>query len=170
MLERLKLRYVRLATIVVATLCLPQAGPAGETRTGLVAAAGDATVSPEQSAEWILQAIRQEGALTGDPLTDDEVRMPRISVPSLLAGAGDREQFARLNNKVVRLARSAMQRAKAAGAPTVEARPRLRIPADWLRHYTVIFTSNLDWALSGALQNAMMANPLAGETTPWESR
>jgi hypothetical protein len=166
--ERLTLWGVGLVTIAVAALlCLPPDGLAAEARRGLVA---DATVSPEQSAEWLIQAIRREGALEGDPLTDDEVRMLRTSVPSLLAGGGDRAQFARLNNKVVRLSRSAMQRAKAAGAPTVEARPRLRIPADWFRHYTVIFTSNLDWILSGMLQNAMMANPLADETTPWESR
>jgi hypothetical protein len=172
MVERLKLRGVGLVvTIAVAALgWLPPVGLAAEARGGSVAAGGDATVSPEQSAEWLIQAIRREGALAGDPLTDDEVRMLRTSVPSLLAGGGDREQFARLNNKVVRLARSAMQRAKAAGAPTVEARPRLRIPSDWFRHYMVIFTSNLDWILSAMLQNAMMANPLADETTPWESR
>ena len=126
--------------------------------------------SPEQSAEWVLEAIRREGALGGDLLTYDEVMMLRTSISSLFEGDADREQFRLLNNKVVRLARSAMQRAKAAGAPTVKARRRLRIPADWFEHYTVVFSGNLDWVLSGALQNAMMGNPFAGETAPWESR
>jgi len=127
-------------------------------------------VSPEQSGEWLLRAVRQEGALAGDVLTDDDVRMLKTPIPNLLGGGVDLEHFRRLNNKVVRLARSAMERSKATGAPTTEARRNLRIPTDWFEHYTVIYTSNLDWALSGALQNAMMANPFAGETSPWESR
>ncbi len=127
-------------------------------------------MSTEQSGEWLLQAVRQEGALISDPLTEAEVRMLKTSVPSLFAGGLDRDQFRGLNNKVVRLARSAMDRGKVARVPTVEARPKLRIPADWFHHYTVIFTNNLDWVLSGALQNAMMANPFADETSPWESR
>jgi len=136
----------------------------------VVSAVGDTTMSAEQSGEWLLQAIRREGMLAGDPLTDEEVRMLKTPIPSLFADGVDREQFRRLNNKVVRLARSAMDRAKAARAPTTEARRNLRIPTDWFQHYTVIFTNKLDWALSGALQNAMTVNPFADETSPWESR
>ena len=94
--------------------------------------------------------------------------MLRMPVPELFRRNVDREGFQALNDKVVKLARSAMYRAKAGGAPTVVARPGLRIPADWFRHYTVVFTKNLDWVLSGMLQNAMIGNP--GETGPWESR
>ena len=39
-------------------------------------------------------------------------------------------------------------RLDAAGARTVDARPDLRIPADCFEHYTAIYESNLDWALS----------------------
>ena len=133
------------------------------------ALAADAmSADPVESAEWLLRAIRQEAAFSGVPLTIEELRMLRTPIPQLFGRNVDRELFQALNDKVVRLARSAMERAKAGGALTVIARPGLRIPVDWFQHYTVIFTGDLDWVLSGVLQNAMIGNP--GETTPWESR
>jgi hypothetical protein len=156
------LRLVIAASVVLG-------GPAWISCDAEQVLAADTTIdSPVQSAEWLLEAIRREGAVSGAPLTTEELQMLRTPVPELFSLNLDREQFRALNDKVVRLARSGMERAKAAGAPTVVARPRLRIPADWFRHYTAIFSSNLDWVLSGVLQNAMIANP--GETAPWESR
>ncbi len=168
----MKERGVVLVMIVVATYLGAHFDQPVGTRGYMVADAADrpAVANPELSAEWLLIALAEEGRLTGDPLTESEVRMLRTPIQILAEGGAAREQSVVLNNKVVRLARSAMQRAKAAGVPTVEARRNLRIPADWFRHYTVIFTNNLDWFLSGTLQNAMLENPVAGETTPWESK
>ncbi len=131
-------------------------------------AADTMSADPVESAEWLIRAIRQEAALSGAPLTTEELRMLSTPIPELFGRNVDRGLFQALNDKVVRLARSAMERAKARGAPTVIARPGLRIPEDWFRHYTVIFTRDLDWVLSGMLQNAMIGNP--GEAAPWESR
>jgi hypothetical protein len=120
-----------LLIVVSATFSSLRTAEADEARFDVMIAAGETTTSTEQSGEWLLQALRQEGALMGDSLTEAEVRMLKTSVPSLFAGGLDREQFRGLNNKVVRLARSAMDRGKAARVPTVQARPKLRIPADW---------------------------------------
>ena len=95
------------------------------------------------SAEWLLGALRGEAVLDGESLTTEELRMLRTPVSELSSRNVDRELLQALNDRVVRLARSAIERANRLAKPTVTARPGLRIPADWDRHYKVIFTGNI---------------------------
>jgi hypothetical protein len=74
-----------------------------------------------------------------------------------------------LNNRVVPIARAAMEAEKAAGVATVRVRWRLRLPEDWVHHYNTIYHQQLPWVLSGILQNAMLHNPFAGEQSKWSS-
>ena len=156
-------------------LCVPLPGGKEDSRTAAAntycngALGADSTSSDVlASAEWLLGALRGEAVLDGESLTTEELRMLRTPVSELSSRNVDRELLQALNDRVVRLARSAIERANRLAKPTVTARPGLRIPADWDRHYKVIFTGNLEWVLSGMLQNAMIGN--IGETAPWESR
>lgn len=75
----------------------------------------------------------------------------------------------RLNNRVVYFARKAMDRAKGKGEECAEARSGLRVPKSWFETYGTIYTGELPWVLSGAMQNAMLANAPDGETQLWSS-
>jgi hypothetical protein len=94
------------------------------------------------SGEWIIDQIKSEAATQGRPLTDEDVDWLRTPIPEMMA-TGRRDVLLELNNRVVALARSAMERQKASGSPTTRARRGLKIPLDWNRHYQRIFTGNL---------------------------
>ena len=122
----------------------------------------------EQSGEWILERLLEEARTTGSPLSDSDVEFLRTSVFEVAkfpqAVAVD------VNNRIVPLARQAMERSKRAGASTTKARRGLVIPADWFNHYSVVYGQQLPWTLSAIMQNAMLANPMGGERKPWKSK
>ena len=75
-----------------------------------------------------------------------------------------------LINNSVSLVRSAIVRAKGAGAPCVKVRHGLRIPEDWEDNYEIVYSTNLPWIISHVMQSAFLGNPAVGETKPWMSR
>ncbi len=125
-------------------------------------------MTADESAQWMIEAVCVEAERQGQPLDTDDREMLTANVTSL--GPADRPLMAMLNNVVVVLARSAMDRSKRAGAPTTKARRGLSIPSDWYRHYMATYNANHPWVISAIMQNAMMANPLAGERKPWKSK
>jgi hypothetical protein len=133
-----------------------------------------ATNRAEQSAEWIIEQIRREAELQDDPLSDMDLDLLRTPLWEMM-DTEDAETWRfysmALNNRVVRHARAAMERAKAEGKPTEKVRRGLRLPVDWNRHYLTIYhSSDFDWIISGIMQNAILANPVAGESRPWRSK
>lgn len=122
----------------------------------------------EQAALWLIAGVALEGVRVGKPLSSDDINRLAMSVLDL--PGLDRSELAALNNRVVGLARNAMEHSKANGAPTVKPRRGLRIPADWAGAYGVTFAANHDWLISGIMQNAMLQSPLGGERRKWKSR
>lgn len=128
-------------------------------------------VSPElaeQAATWLIAGVVLEGERSGKPLSSTD--RDRLASSVLSLADFDRLEMIALNNKVVDLARSAMELAKANGEPTVKPRRGLRLPADWVGAYQVTFAANNEWLISSIMQNAILQNPLAGERRNWKSR
>lgn len=122
----------------------------------------------DRAAWWLRDRLEAEAQRLGVVLTDDEVDV--LMTRLLYAhGAISPSEARELNNKVVRIARSAMEREKAEGAATVQVRKSLSIPAGWARAYYILYDTESSLVLSGALQNAMLENTPAGETEPWRS-
>lgn len=124
----------------------------------------------ESKAEWIIDQVISQAEQEGHPLSEAEIAGLRTDIRSLSAAPADREVFIALNNRVVELVRRAIERAKLAGSPTVRVRRGLHIPQDWAEAYSALYQAEFPWVLSGILQNAMLANPFAGERRPWKSR
>lgn len=126
------------------------------------------TTDARAAAEWIIGEIIFQSKRSDQPLTQYELESLRKPMWQFT----DRERAAMvaLNNKVVMLAREAMEHAKRAGAATVKVRRGLTIPNDWAMRYDIIYATNFPWAVAGIMQNAMLANPLANERRPWRSK
>lgn len=129
-------------------------------------AASAAGSSVEQAGEWLIARIGAYAEVSGSPLTpweEERLRTPlhQLDMPTVAD--------LRLNNRVVYFARHAMDREKGEGAECAEARSGLRVPTSWFEAYGTIYTGKLPWVLSGAMQNAMLANAPDGETELWTS-
>lgn len=74
----------------------------------------------ELSADWLLERLKEEAWVEGQPLTERDVQMLRTPIFEL--EEHDKNPARQLNDRVVFLARSAMERAKVAGAETVKVR------------------------------------------------
>lgn len=122
----------------------------------------------EACAEWFVGEIEKEARRLGYPLDNKQSAMLRKSILTLTEA--ERPDMIWLNNRVVTLARSAMDHAKASGAPTVKVRRGLRIPEIWESRYDVVYGAECDWVIAAILQNAMIQNPMANETRPWKSK
>lgn len=122
----------------------------------------------DKAAEWLIAGVLLESERVGSPLSDRDVELLAMSV--LRIGELDRTEMISLNNRVVKLARSAMEHEKASGAETVKPRRGLRLPADWVGAYQVAFAANNDQMISAIMQNAMLQNPMAGERKKWKSK
>lgn len=125
-------------------------------------------MNPEASGQWLVQAVAAEAEQVGTPLSAADIEL--LTTPIWELAAEHRDRSLELNNMLVPLARARMEREKTSGVPTVKVRRGLKIPKEWQRHYGAVYTSELPWAISGIMQNAMLANPMAGETKPWKSR
>jgi hypothetical protein len=120
------------------------------------------------SEEWLIRRVAEESDLLGLPLSDAALEMLRSDVRYLRPD--DHMAMMILNNRVVEAARSAMERSKRSGDPTVTPRRGLRIPTEWNDAYSDAFKSNSSLVISAIMQNAMMANPMAGERRKWKSK
>ena len=135
--------------------------PDGDPDTGLILPKNlDALPDVEKSGWWLLWEIASEGKRQGNPLTLDEADLLQSAPPSLGAD---------LNNKVVKLARRAMDRAKEEGAPTTRFRSNLSVPTKWVAHYQTIDSKKLRWNLTRVMQNSMNQNVIGGESSNWVS-
>jgi len=129
---------------------------------------GKSLPARERSGWWLIWQIAYEAELQQSRLTREEADLLRTPITSLSSAAADTEKTIALNNKVVTLARLAMIRGRKEGTPTVKARRGLRIPTRWADHYNRMYDGNLDWNLSGIMQNCMLQNPATGERTLWK--
>jgi hypothetical protein len=125
----------------------------------------DAT-EEDRAAWWLRDRIADEGERLGCPLTRHEA--DTLMTPINWLGPVPANEAKALNNKVVSLVRSAMEHEERQGATTVMAREGLRIPRGWHRAYSVLYEGNSPLVLAGIMQNAMLENPAAGETSPWQ--
>lgn len=142
-----------------------------------------------QAGEWLIGRIDREAALvSGEGLRDFELRLLSNSTWQVAATLEEARQkaatpeegqkladgfHATLNNLInnsVGLARSAIERDKAAGVRCVKVRRGLRVPGDWEASYEVVYEANLPWFISHVMQSAFLGNPAVGETGPWISK
>jgi hypothetical protein len=126
------------------------------------------TTEAESSGRWLITRVAEEAELVGEPLGDRDRQLLGTSIFDL--GDGDRADVLELNNRVVPLVRSAVERAKRNGAPADLVRRGLRIPTEWRVNYQVVFASELPWPISAILQNAFLNNAPGGERRKWKSR
>jgi hypothetical protein len=122
----------------------------------------------EDSADWIIGQLADEAYQAGQPLTDADLAFLRL--PVALAEAEDhRRLFFALNNELVPLARRRMDRTKAMGHPCTKVRRGLRVPTDWQFHYQQLLAHDYPGVVAKIMQNAMLANTMAGEQQEWRS-
>jgi hypothetical protein len=121
----------------------------------------------ETSGEWLISQVKKEAALTDSPFEDWDDWVLRQSFEAF--SEEDHPHVLMTHNDTVRLIRSAILRAKKAGVPTIKVRPGLSLPTNWQAHYQVVFTTELPWVISAAMQNAFFGNPADGEEKPWNS-
>jgi hypothetical protein len=122
----------------------------------------------EENAMWIIDEIVDEASRTGFALSDDEVQL--LSTPVWELTEDRKPMLLALNNRLVPLIRTRIERFKANGSPTVKSRAGLVLPVAWHYTYISVHNSELPWIVSGIMQNVMLNNSLAGERRPWKSK
>lgn len=121
----------------------------------------------ESSGTWLIHRIKEAAEASGARLTRAELDF--LKTPMWELKDSDRPKLLELNNRLVPLVRHAIEQDKKGGATVLKVRRGLRVPEEWARHYSMVFQLQLPWALSGIMQNAVLQNPLAGETRKWKS-
>lgn len=130
-----------------------------------------ATVDRMPLTEWDLWMLRHGPA-------DVESRIAEFAGEGRTASelatfeATHHQAFSDTFNRSVKLIRTAITRDKASGrmTPWVAPRPDLRIPKWWEDRYQLVYTSELPWLISAAMQSAFMGHPPFGEKRPWRSK
>jgi hypothetical protein len=125
-------------------------------------------MAAEEAAQWMVDQITTEADRLNSSVTEHEIEMLHRSVLTL--EDDERPALVALNNKVVDLARSAMEHGKRQGERTTKARRGLVIPSLWYQKYNLAYNANNDWIVSAIMQNAMLANPMSGEQKVWKSK
>jgi len=142
------------------------------------------------AANDLIERIRDYAAVDGAPLTEWDLWMLRHGPQDLVGRveefasdgrtaseladfeATQQRAFGDTFNRAVQLVRIAINRDKAAGTmpPLVTPRPDLRIPSWWEDRYQIVYTSEIPWLISAAIQSAFMGHPPFGEKRPWRSK
>jgi len=119
----------------------------------------------EKSGEWLIQQVKAEAMATGFPFEEWDEWVLRNTFEDF--SEEDVPHVVMTLNDSVHLIRSAITKAKKNGAATIKVRPGLVLPTIWQGHYELVYTSELPWMISVAMQNAFFGNPLEDEEGPW---
>jgi hypothetical protein len=122
---------------------------------------------PESSAKWLIDEISQEASLQDSPLSGWDLDI--LSRTFLEIPDNERHLAIASINLSVELVRSAIERAKDAGAQCIAVREGLVLPQVWEDHYETIYETQFPWLISLVMQNAFLGNPFADESQPWIS-
>lgn len=147
--------------------------------------------SPHDAARWLLDDLADGANELGRPLSDENRRLLASPMAVVMADV-EPDSGKHLNNELVMLIRDVInlrldadwkRRRKAqlrssAGSmwrdewfnyKAKRARSGMRAPIGWLGRYEKLYQANADLFLSAILQNVVLGNPLAGETSPWRN-
>lgn len=147
--------------------------------------------STYETARWLLDDLADGARELGRPLSDDTLQLLASPIAAVMVEV-DPEDGKHLNNDLVVLIRDVInlrleadwkRRRKAqlrssAGSmwrdewfnyKAKRVRTGMRAPIGWLGRYEKLHETNADLFLSAVLQNVILGNPLAGETSPWRN-
>jgi hypothetical protein len=125
----------------------------------------------DTSADWVVNNLALYSASVGEPLSAEDLERLRTPAGEFEEVADERAVLAELNNRVVGLARRAIDDAKQhSGIVHVEVRKGLRIPQDWAYHYQVMTESRQPWLVSAVMFAALNRNLMDGERRDWRSK